>query len=114
MHLCTNNCGNYIAIMIKFSTDQFYVQGNHSAKFDQNRITFDPSPHIKFPLEINVYTYKWLKNIGIVMKYGVNVCFVNLNHIAKFGYGRFIITPRSKIGLLKKILLASIIGLKIL
>ena len=47
------------------------------------------------------------------MKFGMNEYFVNLNHITKFCYDRSIIAPRSKIGLLKKICLAIIIGLKI-
>ena len=77
-------------------------------------IAFDPSPHIKSPLEINVYCYKWLKNIGIMMKFDMNVYFVNLKHIAKFCYGWSIIAPRFKIGTLKKTCLAIIIGLKML
>ena len=100
--------------MIKFSIDQFCVLGNHGVKFGENRITFDPSPHIKSPFKIHVYAYKGLKNIGIVMKFGINVYYVNLNHITKFCYGRSIIAPRSKIRPLKKICLAIIIGLKIL
>ena len=38
------------------------------------------------------------------MKFGMNAYFVNLNHIAKFYYGRSIIAPRFKIGPLKKCL----------
>ena len=64
--------------------DQFYALRNHSAKFGENRVTFDSSPHIKSPLEIQVCAYKWLRNIGIVMKFGIYVYFVNLNHITKF------------------------------
>ena len=45
-------------------------------------VKFDPSPRIKSPLLIYVYANKWLKNIGMVMKFGKNVYFVNLNHIA--------------------------------
>ena len=86
---------------------------NHGVKFGENRITFDPSPHIKSPLEIHVYAHKWPKNIGIIMKFGINRIF-NLYHITKFCYGQSIIDPRSKIGLLKKLYLAIIIGLKIL
>ena len=48
-------------------------------------------------LEIQVYANKWFKNIGIVMKFGKNVYFVNLNHITKFCYGRPISTSRSKL-----------------
>ena len=92
--------------------DQFFILRNQGEKFVENRITFDPCPHIKSPLQIYVYAYKWLKNIGIVMISGINLYFVNLNHITKFCCGRFIIA--SKIGPLKKICLAIIISLKIL
>ena len=34
------------------------VPRNHGVKFGENRITFNPSPHIKSPLEIHVYVYK--------------------------------------------------------
>ena len=88
--------------MMKFNMDKFSVLRNHNAKFGENRITFDRSPHIKSPLEIHVYAYKWLKHIVIVMKFGMTIYFVNLNHIAKFCYGRSIIAPRFKIGHLKK------------
>ena len=64
-------------IMIKFSIDQFGILRNHG----ENWITFDPCPHIKSPLQIHVYAYKWLKNIGIVVNFSMNVYFVNLNHI---------------------------------
>ena len=93
--------------------DQFCIR-NHGVKFGENRITFDPTPHIKSPLEIHVCAYKWLKNIGIVMEFGMNVYFVNLNHVTKYCYGRSIIAPWSKIGPLKKICLTIIIGLKML
>ena len=63
--------------------DKLCVLRNHGVKFVENWITFDRSPHIKTPLEIHVCDYKWLRNIGIVMKFGMN-----LNHIAKFCYGR--------------------------
>ena len=59
--------------------DQLFLLKSHGVKFGEDRITFDPRPHIKFPLEIPVYAYKWLKNIHIVMKFGMNVYFVNLN-----------------------------------
>ena len=94
--------------------DQFCVLRNYGVEFGENRIAFDPSPHIKFTLEIHVYFYKLLKNIGIVMKFGMNVYSVNVNHTIKFCYGRSIIIPMFKIGPLKKILLTIIIGLKIL
>ena len=81
--------------MIKFSTCQFCVQRNHSVKFSENQITFDPSPHIKLPLplhlEINVYAYKWLKRIGIIVKFGSYEYLVILNHITKFYYSQSII-----------------------
>ena len=66
--------------------DQRCVLGNHGVKFGENWITLDH--YIKSPLEIYVYSYKWVKNIGIVMKFGMNVYFVYLNHITKFFYGR--------------------------
>ena len=100
--------------MIQFSMEQFYVLGNHDVKFGENRITFEPCPHIKSALEIHVSSYKWLKNIVIMMKFGMNMCIFNPYHIKKFCYDRSIIAFRSKIGLLKKICLAIIIGLKIL
>ena len=78
--------------MLNFCMDQFCALRNNGVQFGENRITFDRRPHIKSPLEIHVYDYKWLKNIGIVMKFGVNVYFVNLSHITKFCYGRSIIT----------------------
>ena len=93
--------------------DQFFLLRNLGVKLGENRITFDASLHIKSPLQIHIYAYKWLKNIGIVKKFGMNVHFINLNHIIKLCYGRFIITPRSTIGPIKKICLAIIIGLKI-
>ena len=93
--------------------DQFCVLRNHGVKFGKNRITFDPSPHIKSPLEIHFYAYNWLKHIGIMMKFGMNMYFINLNHIAKFCYGRSIIAPTYKKGHLKKMCLAIIISLKI-
>ena len=71
--------------------DQFYVLRNHGEKFAENRITFGSGPHRKSPLEIHVYAYKRLKNIGIMMRFGINVYFVNLNRIAKFCYGLSII-----------------------
>ena len=110
MRLLTHNYGNYATVTRKFSMNQFCVLRNHAV----NRITFDHSPHIKSPLEIHVYAYKWLKNIGIVMTLGINVYFVNLNHVTKFFYGGSIITPRFTIRPIKKIWLAIIIGLKIL
>ena len=70
--------------MIKFSIDQFLTLKNHGVKFDENWITFDPSPHLKSPLEFHVNTYKRLKNIGIVKKFGLIMYFVNLNHSTKF------------------------------
>ena len=76
---------------------QFNILRNHDEKFGNNRITFDPCPHIKFPLQIHVYACKWLTNIGIGMKFGINVYFVNLNH------SRSIIAPTSKIGPFKEI-----------
>ena len=91
--------------MIKFCLDQSYVPRNHGVKFGENRITFDRSPHKKSPLEIHVYAYKWFKNIGIMMKFNMNAYFVNLNHIAKFCYGRSIIAPMFKKGPLKKYVL---------
>ena len=45
---------------------------------------FDPSPHIKSPLGIHFYAYKRLENIAIVMKFHVNVYFVNLKHIINY------------------------------
>ena len=86
--------------------DKSCVLRNHSEKYGENLITFDRSPHIKFPLEIHVYAYKWLKNIGIVMKFGMNAYFINLNRIAKCCYGWSIIAPRFETGPLKKICLA--------
>ena len=74
----------------------------HGVKFGENRITFYRSPHIRSYLAIHVYAYKRLKNIGIVMKFSMNMYFVNLNHIAKFCYGQSIIAPRFKRGPLKK------------
>ena len=67
--------------MIEFSVDQFYILRNYGVKFGENRITFDPSPHIKSPLETHGYAYKWLKNIGVMMKFDMSVYFGNLNHI---------------------------------
>ena len=49
--------------------NKFCVLSNHGAKFSENRITFDHSPRIKFPLEIHAYIYKWLKNSGIVINF---------------------------------------------
>ena len=86
---------------------------NHGIKFGESRITFDPIPHIKSSLEIHVYACKSLKNIGIVMKLGMKVYFVNLNHIIKICYGRSLITPRSLIGPIKKTCLAIKFGIKI-
>ena len=74
--------------------DQFCIVKNHGVKFDENRITFDPSPLIKPPLEIYIYAYKWLKNIGIMINIGMSTYFINLNHITKFCYGRLIIPTR--------------------
>ena len=81
---------------------KFCILRNYAVKFGENRITFVRSPHIKSPLEIHVYAYKWLKGIGIVMKFSMNVNFVNLNHITKFRYGRSIIALMFKIEPLKK------------
>ena len=108
-----------MVIMQQSWTDQFYVLRSHKVKFGENRIKFDSShnidvkfvenrikfdssPNRKSPLEIHVYAYKWLKNVGIVMKFGIDVYFVNLNHIAKFCYDQSIIAPRFKIGPLRK------------
>ena len=66
--------------------DQFGVLGNHGVKFGENRLAFGPSPHIKSPLGIYVCSYKLLINIGTVMKFGMNIYFVNLNRIAKCCY----------------------------
>ena len=104
LHLFTHN---YATIMIIFITDQLFLLRNHSEKFSENWITFNASPHIKSPLEIHVYAYKWLKTIGIVMKFVMKMYFVNLNYITKFSYGIII-------GSITKICLAIIIGLKIL
>ena len=60
--------------------DKFCVPGNHGVKFGENRITFDPSPCIKSPLEIHVNAYKWLKTS--VMKFNMNVYFINLVEVA--------------------------------
>ena len=94
--------------------DKFCILRNHGLKFGENWTAFISSPHIKSPIEIHVNAYKCLKNIGIVMKFGVTVYFVNLNHIAKFCYGWSIIAPGYKIGPLKKICLAIMIDLKII
>ena len=80
---------------------KFCILRNHGVKFGENRITFKNSPNINFLLEIHVYAYKWLKNVGIVMKFGTNVYFVNLNHIAEFCYTRSIIVPGFKKGPLR-------------
>ena len=64
----------------KFIKCQFCLLRNHGVRFGGNRITFTPNPHIKSPLEIHVYAYIWFKNIGIMMKSGMNVYFLNLNH----------------------------------
>ena len=93
--------------------DKFCVLRSHGVKFGENRITFDRSAHINSPLEIHVYAYKWLHNIGNVMKFGMKMYFVNLNYIAKFCYGRSIIALRFKMGPFKKICLAIIVVLKI-
>ena len=58
--------------MVKFSTNQFCTLRNHGVKFGD---TFDLSPYMKYPLEIHAYPYKWLKNFGIVMKFGMNAYF---------------------------------------
>ena len=108
-----HNYGNYTTIIIKLCMDQFFIWRYHGVKFVENWITFDPCPYIKFPLQFHVYAYKWLKNIGFVMKCGMKVYFVNLNHVTKFCYGWFIIAPMFKIGQLKKICLAITISLKI-
>ena len=94
--------------------DQFCILRNHDVRFGENRITFDSCPHIKSPSQIHIYTYKWLKNIGIVMKFSMKVYFINLNHVTKFCYGRSIIDRRFKVESLKKICLAIIFSLKIL
>ena len=94
--------------------DHLFSLRNHGVKFDKNQIAFDPSPYKKSPLEIHIYAYKLLKNIGIVKKFRMNVYFINLNHITKFCYNRSIIGSRSEIEPLTKICLAIIIGLKIL
>ena len=114
LHLFIHNYGNYATIMLKFSMDQFCILRNHGVIFNENQITFNPCPRITSPLHIHVYAYKCLKNIGIVMKFSMNVYFVNLNHITKICYGRFIIVATFKTGPLKKICLAIIICLKIL
>ena len=82
--------------MIKISMDQYYILGNHGVKCDENRIAFDPSTHIQSSLEIYDYASKWLKNISILMKFSINVYFVNLNHVVKFCYGRSIILLGAK------------------
>ena len=79
MNFLTHYKGSYATIMKKFSMNQFCVLRKSYVKFGKNRITFDPSLHIKSLLEIHVYAYKWLKNIDIVMKFGMKVYFVNLN-----------------------------------
>ena len=56
--------------------NQSCVPENHGVKFGENQITFDPSSHIKFPLQIHDYAYKWLKNIGIVIKFGMKVYLI--------------------------------------
>ena len=84
--LHTNSPGNctllyitmVIIIMIKSSIFQFRILKNHGEMFGENRITFDPSLHIKSPLEIRVCIYKWFKNFGIVMKFSMKVYFVIL------------------------------------
>ena len=63
--------------------------------FGENWITFDPSPHVKSPLEIQIYDYKRLKNIGILMKFSMDAYFVNLNYITELCYGRSLIALRS-------------------
>ena len=92
--------------------DQFCILRCHDVKFGENRITFDPSPHIKSNFKIHVYIYKWLKNIGITMKFGMNVYFVNLNAIINACYSWSTIACRSSIGSLKKICLAITIAFK--
>ena len=71
--------------------DELCILSNDGVKFSENHTTFDPITHIKFPLEIQVCAFKWLKMIGIVMKFSMNVYLVNPNHIKKFFYGRSII-----------------------
>ena len=48
-------------MVIMQQSDQMFLIGDHSVKLGENRITFDPCPHIKSPFEIHVYAYKWLK-----------------------------------------------------
>ena len=72
--------------MIIFNMNQFCVLRNHFVKFGENWITFHSNPYIKSPLEIYLYAYKWLKNIDSVMKFGMNMYFLNLNLIIKFCY----------------------------
>ena len=95
--------------------DQFWRLRNLGVKFGENWITLDLSRQIKSALEIHVYAYKWLKNNGIVVKFGMNMYFINLNHITKCCYDRSIIVPSSEIGRIKEICLIynNIIGLKI-
>ena len=50
--------GNYATIMIKFSMDQFCILRSRGVKFGENRLTFNPCPHIKFPLQIHVCGYQ--------------------------------------------------------
>ena len=61
--------------------DQFCIQRKYGVKFNDNRITFDPSLHIKSALKIHVDAYKWPKNIGIVMKFGMDCVFCKSKHI---------------------------------
>ena len=70
--------------MMKFSIYQLLLLRNRGVKFDENRITLEPCPHKKSALRIFDYTYKWLKNIGIVMRFGMNVYFVNLTILPNF------------------------------
>ena len=69
---------------------------NHGVNFGENRIEFTL---------INGGI-----NVGIVMKFGMNLYFAKLNHIMKFCEGRPIIASKSKVGYLKKIYLSTIIS----
>ena len=81
--------------MIKISTDQFCILGNHGVNIKSYKVPFRNS--------------RLRLLIDIVMKFNMNVYFVNLSHIIKFCYGRSIIATTSKTQPLKKICLAIII-----
>ena len=56
--------------------DQFCVLRNHDVKFGENWITIDPMGNMEPPLEIHVYSYKWLNNISTMIKFGMSACFL--------------------------------------